>query len=191
MSNTITIKHGASAPSNGTLQPFELGYVTSTGTLVIGDSNKNTKNLNYLQLNADGTLSLPGDAFLTNGRITLDSQAIGNPKIFLTNKNHTSYPNAKISLGMLSSQGICQIIHWGQDAEGTERYEIFRFPQYESPMPSKNETYYVLTSKGGSFAGNFKFTDSIAVDASSYGTTDPNTAGKTGQVGQLYFVIAE
>jgi hypothetical protein len=45
---------------------------------------------------------------------------------------------------------------------------------------TENKYYYVLTSKGGSFAGDFKFTDSIAVDASSYGTTDPNTAGKTG-----------
>lgn len=190
MSNVMTIKHGANAPSNGILQPFELGYVTSTGTLVIGDLNKNAKSLNYLPLNADGTISLPSDAFLTSGGITLDSRATGNPKIFLTNKTHTSYPNAKISLGMHSGQGICQIIHWGQDAEGAEKYEIFRFPSYESPMAA-NKTYYVLTSKGGSFAGDFKFTDSIAVDASSYGTTDPNTAGKTGQVGQLYFVIAE
>jgi hypothetical protein len=81
--------------------------------LVIGDSNKNTKSLNYLKLNADGTLSLPSDAFLTDGGLTLDSRSTTNPKIFFTNKSHSSYSNARVSFGMLSSQGIGQIVHWG------------------------------------------------------------------------------
>ena len=190
MSNTVTIKHGESVPGAGILAPYELGYVSSEGVLVLGQSGAPVK-LNYLE--ANGTL--PTKLYLKNsgtdtGKITFDSSSIGNPKIFLTNENHDNYPDAKISLGMLSSQGICQIIHWGQDAEGAEKYEIFCFPSYESPMAA-NKTYYVLTSKGGDFAGNFKFTDSIAVDSNSYGTVDPNTAGKTGQVGQLYFVLTE
>ena len=184
MSNVITIKHGANTPSNGTLQPFELGYVTSTGTLVIGDSSKNTKSLNYLQLNSNGYIPV----LYSNGNLTLNSTAT-NPKLWI----EASSKGSKCSYGISGSSGQAYILEYAPNSSYYERYNL--------PSPSTSLTadksYTILTTKGGTFDGNFTFSGkltangAVIVDDSSYGTTDPNTAGKTGSVGQLYFVIAE
>ena len=46
-------------------------------------------------------------------------------------------------------------------------------------------------SSGGIVSGAATFNGAIVVGSSSYGTTDPNDAGITGTVGQLYFVLTE
>lgn len=46
-------------------------------------------------------------------------------------------------------------------------------------------------SSGGTVSGAATFNGAIVVGSSSYGTTDPNDAGITGTVGQLYFVLTE
>lgn len=52
-----------------------------------------------------------------------------------------------------------------------------------------------LSTGGGTISGNLTISGkltangTIVVDTDSYGTTDPNTAGITGTLGQLYFVI--
>lgn len=184
MSNVITIKHGTNAPSNDTLQPFELGYVTSTGTLVIGDSDKKTKSLNYLQLDSNGYIPV----LYSNGNLILSSIA-DYPKLQI----EASKKGSKVNYSMQGSNGQAYILEYAPNSKYYERYEL--------PSPSTSltadKTYTILTTKGGTFAGNFTFSgkltanDAIIVDDSNYGATDPNTAGKTGQVGQLYFVIAE
>lgn len=187
MSNTITIKHGAEVPGNNVLAPYELGYVSNEGILVLGQKQTQENQeqvvpikLNYLQLNTDGTITIPEKIYMEEGKITLDSKNLGNPKIFFTNSTHSDYPNSKISIGMLSSGNRCQVIHWGQNENGEEKYEIFRFPAPDSPM-IKNQTFQILTTKGGT----------LVASEGNYGTVNPNTAGIDGTTGQLYFVIAE
>lgn len=190
MSNTICIKHGANAPSNGVLQPFELGYVTSTGTLVIGDANKNTKALNYLQLDENGYIPI------LKGTERLIFQSTNSyPKIKLT-----SIQNAgEVEYCAVSSSGRAYILEW-PPLESGKFYERYNFPTPSSSL-TENITYTVLTSKGGTCDGNFtcnsKLTanGAVVVGSGNYGTKDPNTAGTNGAAlggtaGQLYFVIA-
>ena len=48
-----------------------------------------------------------------------------------------------------------------------------------------------FASSGGTVSGATTFNGAIVVGSSSYGTTNPNDAGITGTVGQLYFVLTE
>lgn len=48
-----------------------------------------------------------------------------------------------------------------------------------------------FASSGGTVSGAATFNGAIVVGSSSYGTTNPNDAGITGTVGQLYFVLTE
>lgn len=48
-----------------------------------------------------------------------------------------------------------------------------------------------FASSGGTVSGAATFNGAIVVGGSSYGTTNPNDAGITGTVGQLYFVLTE
>ena len=54
-----------------------------------------------------------------------------------------------------------------------------------------------LSTGGGTISGNLTISGkltangTIIVDTDSYGTTNPNDAGITGTVGQLYFVVTE
>ena len=185
MSNTICIKHGANAPSNGVLQPFELGYVTSTGTLVIGDSNKNTKQLNYLPINDDGYITSTGNvSMLSSGSY---------PKWYIKASEY----NSAVSYGMQGSNGQACIFEYAPDSP--TYYEKYNLPQPATGLTT-NKTYTILTTKGGTFGGNFTFSGqltangAIVVDDTSYGTKDPNTAGTngaalSGTTGQLYFVV--
>ena len=184
MSNTITIKHGASMPGAGVLAEYELGYVSNEGVLVLGQGALAPIRLS-LPLNEDGSIN--SNNFVVSSLNT-------NTKITLTGK--TSDFEGKVTFeivppGSNNSNVYMGAIQFLQYPRGSSYCEGYRLPILPTEELTGNKFYQILTSKGGSFAGDFKFTDSIAVDASSYGTTDPNTAGKTGQVGQLYFVIAE
>lgn len=65
---------------------------------------------------------------------------------------------------------------------------------YKTPANIRREIGALSTS-GGTISGNLTITGkltangTIVVDNDSYGTTNPNDAGITGTVGQLYFVI--
>ena len=65
---------------------------------------------------------------------------------------------------------------------------------YKTPANIRSEIGALSTS-GGTIRGNLTITGkltangTIVVDNESYGTTNPNDAGITGTVGQLYFVI--
>ena len=65
---------------------------------------------------------------------------------------------------------------------------------YKTPANIRSEIGALSTS-GGTISGNLTITGkltangAIVVDNDSYGTTNPNDAGITGTVGQLYFVI--
>ena len=48
-----------------------------------------------------------------------------------------------------------------------------------------------FASSGGTVSGTTTFNGAIVVGSSSYGTINPNDAGITGTVGQLYFVLTE
>ena len=48
-----------------------------------------------------------------------------------------------------------------------------------------------FASSGGTVSGTTTFNGAIVVGNSSYGTINPNDAGITGTVGQLYFVLTE
>lgn len=48
-----------------------------------------------------------------------------------------------------------------------------------------------FASSGGTLTGPTTFNGAIVVGSDNYGTTNPNEAGKTGEIGQLYFVLTE
>lgn len=194
MSNTICIKHGTNAPSNGVLQSYELGYVTSTGTLVIGDANKNTKSLNYLSVSDDGYINTTDNvSMLSTGEC---------PKWHIKASEY----NSAVSYGMLGSTGQACIFEYAPDS-------LAYYEQYVLPAPvtglTANKTYAVLTTKGGLFTGNFTFNDKLAVKELTlnellllngkvilkkgvhYGDTDPNDAEIPGEEGQIYFVLSK
>ena len=187
--NTIKIKHGTNAPTNGTLQPYELGYVTSTGTLVIGDADKNTKALNYLQLDENGYIPI-----LKRAEKLVFQSTDDYPKVKLTSTQNAG----EVDYCAVSSNGRAYILEWPVLVSG-KYCERYNFP-IPSDSLTENKIYTVLTTKGGTFAGDFTFSNkltangAIIVGDSSYGKKDPNTAGTngaalSGTVGQLYFVV--
>ena len=171
-------------PGAGVLAEYELGYVSDEGVLILGQGALDPIRLS-LPLNKDGSI---------NSNNFVVSSLNSNTKITLTGQINDS--EAKVTFGMVppgsdNSNVYMGAIQFLQYPRGSSYCEGYRLPILPTEELTGDKFYQILTSKGGSFAGDFKFTDSIAVDANSYGTTDPNTAGKTGQVGQLYFVIAE
>ena len=66
---------------------------------------------------------------------------------------------------------------------------------YKTPANILSEIGALSTANGGTIAkdltvtGKITANGTIVVNNKSYGTTDPNTAGITGTVGQLYFVV--
>ena len=48
-----------------------------------------------------------------------------------------------------------------------------------------------LPLAGGTLTGPTTFNGAIIVGSDNYGTTNPNDIGKTGEIGQLYFVLTE
>ena len=200
MSNTICIKHGANVPSNGTLQPYELGYVTSTGMLVIGQEDGSIKKFNHLQLDDNGYIP----TLYSDGNLMLKSTS-NNPKFWV----EATSKGTKGSFGIQGSNGQIYMLAYPSNSTLYERYNL------PAPSTSLAETidYTILTTKGGAFDGTFNFNEAvtidgkltangevtingkltangaIVVDSDSYGDTNPNEAGKTGVVGQLYFVI--
>ena len=66
---------------------------------------------------------------------------------------------------------------------------------YKTPANILSEIGALSTAKGGTIAkdltvtGKITANGTIIVNNKSYGTTDPNTAGIAGTLGQLYFVI--
>ena len=197
MSNTICIKHGTNVPSNGTLQPYELGYVTSTGMLVIGQEDGSIKKFNHLQLDDNGYIPI----LYSSNNLTLISTA-DNPKFWV----EASEKGTKGSFGIQGSNGQIYMLAYPSNSQYYERYSL--------PAPSTSltddKTYTILTTKGGTFAGNFTFSNTvkvngtltanggIIVDTDSYGYYDPNGVpgdsskpAKDGVTGQLYFVLVE
>lgn len=68
---------------------------------------------------------------------------------------------------------------------------------YKTPANILSEIGALSTANGGTIAKNLTVTGKITangtiiVNNKSYGTTDPNTAGIAGTLGQLYFVLVE
>lgn len=151
MANTIQIKHGTSVPNVGILNPFELGYVTSAGILVIGDENKEAKKLNYLQLDKNGYIP----TLYSNDNLSFSSTAV-NPKLWIEASNY----NTKATFGLVGKTGQIYILEYPSNITYYERYNL--------PVPSANLTenkgYEILTSKGGSFDGDFIFNNQIKLE---------------------------
>lgn len=176
MSNTICIKHGAREPANDTLKPFELGYVTSTGTLVIGDANSFTKKLNYLQTDTNGHLSrirVENDFVISCKDQAQDINLILNFEE--ENKNKISYSMNKDGQGFIRE--------WNPSSS---YYETYFFPAPDATNASKN--YDILTSKGGVFSGNFTFNNGVIIGSSNFDSAAPDSF-VGGKKGQLYFQI--
>lgn len=184
MSNVVTIKHGTNMPNADVLAEYELGYVSNEGVLVLGQGALNPIRLS-LPLNEDGSI---------NSNNLVVGSLNSNTKITLTGQINDS--EAKVAFGIVPPGSNNSNIYMGaiqflQYPFGSSYCEGYRLPVLSTEELTSNKFYQILTSKGGLFAGDFKFTGTLSVDSNSYGTIDPNTVGKTGQVGQLYFVIAE
>lgn len=189
MANIIQIKHGTGEP-NKKLAPYELGYMDDSGHLYIGGPYENeetktygmAKTLNYLHLDENGYIP----TLYSDGNLTLLSIA-ANPKLWIEASDY----NSQVSYGLAGSSGQAYILEYPPDGTFYERYNL---PAPATDLTS-NKTYTILTSKGGTFAGDFTFSGkltangAIVVDDSSYGTVNPNDVGITGTVGQLYFVL--
>lgn len=176
MSNTICIKHGFRQPADNTLKPFELGYVTSTGTLVIGDANSFTKKLNYLQTDTNGRLSgirVENDFVISCKDQTQDINLILNFEE--GNENEISYSMNKDGRGFIRE--------WNPKSSC---YETYFFPIPDATNASKN--YDILTSKGGAFSGDFTFNNGVIIGSSNFDSVAPDSS-LGGKQGQLYFQI--
>lgn len=149
MTNTIKIKHGASAPTNTQLSEYELGYVHN-GALYINNGGTIT------QLTGLAATGLVG----TNNYLKL-------PAITSTTSN-----TGRILVA--DSSGVVY---------------------YKTPANILSEIGALSTANGGTIAkdltvtGKITANGTIVVNNKSYGTTDPNTAGIAGTLGQLYFVV--
>lgn len=168
MSNTICIKHGAKQPVDNTLKPFELGYVTSTGTLVIGDANSFTKKLNYLQTDTNGRLS---GIRVENDFVISSENQTGVINLML--KFEEEEDKNKISYSM-NEKGQGFIREWNSNSS---YYETYYFPVPDTTNANRN--YYILTSKDG-----------VIVGSDNFDTAAPNSS-IGGKSGQLYFQIID
>lgn len=200
MSNTICIKHGENIPNDGVLQPYELGYVTSTGMLVIGNSDRTTKKLNFLQLDDDGYIpNLYSDGYLNF------FSTHTKPRLVITANNSDSSKISKASYCVDGQNGRAYILSYPPGSSYCERYNL--------PTPSSSLTgdlpYTILTTKGGTFPGTFNFTGKTTLNELTlkellllngkvvlkegvhYGDTDPNDAKIPGEEGQIYFVLSK
>jgi hypothetical protein len=103
-------------PEDGVLKPFELGYVTSAGTLVIGDGEGKTSDLKYLKLDTSGLLPRIDVASSLNVYSSADG-----PAIMLQSKNS----GFKAAYGVRGSDGRCVILSYPSD---TSYYEYYCLP---------------------------------------------------------------
>ena len=184
MDSAIQIKRGSSTPADGVLKPFELGYVTSTGTLVIGDAYRKPLDLKYLKLDTNGRVPRidVGTSLKVYSSTTI-------PMIMLESEKENI--RFKGGFGVRSDDGRCMVLSYPAD---TSYYEYYCFPTPLTGLTA-NKFQTILTSRGGSFPADFIFDNitakkAIKVNSTSYGTKDPNSAGISGTAGQLYFVIA-
>ena len=176
MSNTICIKHGIKQPEVGILKPFELGYVTSTGTLVIGDASSYARKLNYLQTDTNGRLSgirVDNDFIISCKDQAQDINLILNFEE--GNENEISYSMNKDGRGFIRE--------WNPKSS---YYETYFFPIPDATNASKN--YDILTSKGGAFGGDFTFNNGVIIGSSNFDSVAPDSS-LGGKQGQLYFQI--
>ena len=194
MSNTICIKHGREIPDRGVLQPYELGYVTSTGMLVIGGLDGTAKEIDYLPIIGgaiDGNLEI-------NGYLTLRPQGQDGLDIYQEYEN--GYSGTFINPYAIELYAGFQdgITYW-------ERGINFHFNNYLGSIAmagnydqvdcvfvggSANEAWLKIIPEVGIQ------TDSIILNPydvntgkGSFGYVNPNDANIPGVPGQLYFVI--
>ena len=193
MSNTIQIKHGTNIPGHNVLAPYELGYVESTGNLVIGGTNGAAKDLNYLPLTG-GTVSGATRIYeITTGNSNSLTYATmtsnGSYRIDVkTNEMSSGWARSFSVYDLSNSKSLGQIGFFGNKQDF----------QYLYMGTGYNETWLTVKPDGLLTANNIKTKNSFigtAYDSSTkvgcYGKTDPNTAGVPGVAGQLYFVLVE
>lgn len=155
MANTIQIKHGATAPNDGALQPYELGY-SEDGSLYIGIPS--------------------GGSSVTK-------------KIYDTNINNNIYINSK---GYLAIKLRSDCFSFETMYTTTSVYRVaainssFQFQTITKDNFIKDLS--LLTTSGGA-VDTLEVTNGLIVGEDNYGTDNPNDIGKTGVVGQLYFVV--
>lgn len=168
--NTILIKHGSDAPSKGTLQNYELGYVDN-GALYIGYNNQSVKLTDPRLLNlldSDGYLDIPN----------LPAAGKAQTKVLVANDNNVVYSRTpaqiRSDIGAFASSG------------GT----VSGATTFNSTVTVKGK---LTVNNPVTISGLLTANGAIVVDEDSYGDKDPNTAGTNGAAlpgttGQLYFV---
>ena len=159
MANTIQIKRGSSEPSLTQLESYELGYVNN-GNLYIRETIKN----NSGTVTSDKIVQLTGLA--ATGLVNSDNY-LKLPKV-----DSTTSDTGRILVA---------------DDDGVV--------YYKAPVDILSEIGALSLADGGTIAkdltvtGKITANGTIIVNNKSYGTANPNDAGITGTVGQLYFVI--
>ena len=186
MSNTICIKHGANIPSNGALQPYELGYVTSTGMLVIGQEGGSIKKFDYLPITG-GTVSGSIDAsgFSTNGTSTFGKMTQGGSYVIKINQENVPVWSRGFHIYDWSDNYMASMGFSGTKGTSEAPSTLKKF--YVGESYSSDKHWLTLTPEG------VLSVTSVVVD--SYGKIDPNIANNgspiEGVAGQLYFVVTE
>ena len=186
MSNTIQIKHGTNTPDNGVLQPYELGYVTSAGMLVIGQADGSVKKFDYLPITG-GTLTgaIKAPSFSTNGSSSFGTVSQGGSYIIKINQDSISSWSRGLHIYNWSDSYLASIGFSGSQGTSTTPSTIKNF--YVGENYNSNKHWLTLTPEGRLSVSS--------VVVSSYGKNDPNTANNgspiAGVAGQLYFVLTE
>lgn len=190
MSNTIRIKRGENVPNNGVLQPYELGYVTSTGMLVIGQEDGSIKKFDYLPITG-GTVSgsinasesINASTFSTNGTSTFGKITQGGSYVIKINQEDVGSWSRGFHIYNWSDDYMASMGFSG--TKGTLEAPSTLKNFYVGENYSSDKHWLTLTPEG------ILSVTSVVVD--SYGEIDPNIGNNgspiAGVPGQLYFVI--
>lgn len=191
MSNTICIKHGTNVPSNGVLQPYELGYVTSTGMLVIGREDGSIKKFDYLPITGgtvsgsiNATGSINAAVFSTNGTTTYGKMTQSGSYVVKINQENVSAWYRGLHIYNWSDSYMASMGFGGTKGTSETPSTIKHF--YVGASYSSDKHWLTLTPEG--------VLSVRSVVVNSYGEINPNIANNgspiEGVAGQLYFVIA-
>lgn len=197
MSNTICIKHGSEVPGKGVLQPYELGYVTSTGMLVIGDLDGTAKEIDYLPITGgviDGNLRI-------NGYLILELQR-GGGGLNIWEEHENGFSGI-----LMNSFDIDLYAEFQGNITNWERGIKFHFKDYLGSIAmagnydqvdcvfvgkSANEAWLKVIPNVGIQTDSIILSPyDVNTGKGSCGYVNPNEANIPGVPGQLYLVITE
>lgn len=123
---------------------------------------------------------------------------VRNGALYINNGGTITQLTGLAATGLVNSNSYLQLPAITATTTNTDRILVADdagIVYYKTATDILSEIGALSTANGGTIAkdltvtGKITANGTIVVNDKSYGTTDPNTAGITGTLGQLYFVI--